>query len=94
MATETANNTTGLLRPNIPKLQGHANYMGWRRDLRTYLRQQKLWNHCVEDPPADPLFAYREPDLADIQALYPAETRARQNALLKEAINLYKIRQA
>ena len=65
MASETTN-TASLLRLSIPKLQGHSNYMGWRRDMRTVLNNQKLWTHITDEPPLEPLFLYRELDLTDI----------------------------
>src|SRR5262249_50184500 len=94
MATDSSTNNASLLRLSIPKLQGHSNYMGWRRDMRTVLNNQKLWNHVSDDPPQEPLFLYREPDLFDIQTEYPNLPRAQQTRRLREAINLYKQRKA
>jgi len=95
MASDTATtNPASLIRLSIPKLQGHANYMGWRRDMRTVLSNQRLWTHTTDDPPPEPLFSYREPDLTDIQEAYPNITRAQQGNRLREAINLYKQRKA
>jgi hypothetical protein len=37
MASESANNTASLLKLSVPKLQGHSNYIGWRRNMRTVL---------------------------------------------------------
>jgi len=68
--------------------------MGWRRDMRTVLSNQRLWTHITDDPPPEPLFSYREPNLSDIQALHTDVPRARQNILLGEAIDLYKRRKA
>ena len=76
MATESTTNTASLLRLSIPKLKGHSNYMGWRRDMRTVLSNQKLWKHVTDNPPPEALFSYREPDITDIRSLYPDETRA------------------
>src|ERR1700752_128409 len=93
MASES-NNTASLLRLSVPKLQGHSNYMGWRRDMRTVLTNQKLWTHISDDPPPEPLFSYREPDLTHIQDSHPDLTRAQQGVRLRDAINLYKRRRA
>ena len=68
--------------------------MGWRRDMRTVLNNQRLWTHVTDEPPPEPLYPYREPDLTDIRIEYPDEPRAQQNIRLREAINLYKRRQA
>jgi len=94
MASESSTSSTSLIRLSIPKLQGHSNYMGWRRDMRTVLSNQKLWNHITDDPPPEPLYSYREPDLTDIQETYPDLTRAQQGVRLRDAINLYKQRKA
>jgi len=90
MASDTTNNPASLIRLSIPKLQGHANYMGWRRDMRTVLNNQKLWTHIIDDPPPEPLFSYREPDLTDIQETHPDLNRVQQGVRLRDAINLYK----
>src|SRR5882757_2843249 len=89
MASEN-NNTISPMRLSIPKLQGHSNYMGWRRDIRTILSNQKLWTHITDDPPPEPLFSYREPDLTDIQTTLPGLTRAQQTERLRDAIHDYK----
>src|SRR5882757_395379 len=89
MASEN-NNTVSLLRLSIPKLQGHSNYMGWRRDIRTVLSNQKLWTHITDNPPPEPLFSYREPDLTDIQTTLLGLTRAQQTERLRDAIHDYK----
>jgi len=94
MASDATNNPASLFRLSIPKLQGHANYMGWRRDMRTILNNQKLWTHVTDDPPPEPLSSYREPDLTDIQTLYPGEPRAQQATRLRQAIHDYKRRKA
>jgi len=92
MASESSTNSASLIRLSIPKLQGHSNYMGWRRDMRTVLSNRKLWNHIIDDPPPEPLYSYREPDLTDIQDAYPDLTRAQQTVRLREAIHDYKRR--
>jgi hypothetical protein len=85
MASESTANTASLLRLSIPKLQGHSNYMGWRRDMRTVLSNQKLWTHITDDPPPEPLFSYREPDLTDIENTYSSLTRAQHVELVSSA---------